>query len=137
MEQMPEFVSEETLLQYHAKKLEFLSITRQLLTQNWLAKALSTTGDFLSSFTAAIRWRRRKIRKKENFRKLVKKCISRDTIATEMRRKFSRRAREYIIAYRALALPRDIDGNEVSAPADGDKNVPSVPMMPTSLIEKL
>ena len=36
---------------------------------------------------------------KQNFLNAVNKCISRDKITTEMIRKFSRRARQYIAAY--------------------------------------
>ena len=61
---------------------------------------------------------------KDKFRKLVRKCISRESITLEMRRKFARRAREYIVAYRALALQRTDDSDPL-------------PTMSASLIEKV
>jgi hypothetical protein len=41
-------------------------------------------------------------RKKENFRNTVRKCISEEYLTRERVRKFSRRARQYILAYQAL-----------------------------------
>ena len=41
-------------------------------------------------------------RTKENFRTTVKMCLSRNVLSTERIRKFSRRARQYVLAYHAL-----------------------------------
>ena len=39
---------------------------------------------------------------RDNFIKLVDKCISRNTITTSMVKKFSKRARGYMVGYKAL-----------------------------------
>ena len=42
-------------------------------------------------------------RKKETWRQTVRECLSREVLTTERIRKFSRRAREYIVAYHLLS----------------------------------
>lgn len=52
-------------------------------------------------------YRRKKLsekRGKQNFLNLVRQCFSRDVITVERVRKFSKRARQYIVAYHALRL---------------------------------
>ena len=41
-------------------------------------------------------------RSKTEFRKLVRQCCSRELVTKELVRKFSKRARDYIIAYHAV-----------------------------------
>ena len=43
-------------------------------------------------------------RRKENFDKLVDKCISRETITKDLVRKFSGRARRYMLTYKSLEM---------------------------------
>ena len=65
-------------------------------------------------------------KKKELIRQLVKECISRELISVEQRRKFARRARRYIVAYRAFALHTE----------SGEKSLGD-PTMSASLIKKV
>ena len=76
-------------------------------------------------------------KKKEKFRELVRKCISRESITIEMRRKFSRRAREYIGAYRALSLHRAAVESLGDGEGDGEQEQSEIPSMSAQLIEKV
>ena len=55
---------------------------------------------------------------KESFLKLVKYCISREVITKDLVRKFSKRARDYMVTYKSLELreaEEDIgEGGEIS-----------------------
>ena len=48
---------------------------------------------------------------KENFDKLVTKCLSRDTITRDIVRKFSARARRYMVTYQSLDMMKK-DGTD-------------------------
>ena len=69
---------------------------------------------------------------KDNFRQLVRKCILREALTVKRRRKFLKRARQYILAYTALAKARN-------APADTfhDTDSKMEIEMSASLIEKI
>lgn len=68
-------------------------------------------------------------RRKDKFRDTVRKCLSRDVLTTERVRKFSRRAREYICAYRAHHQvtssdeSRDTSDSNVATPVNIEKLV--------------
>ena len=118
---MPDFVNEETLLQFHAKN--GVTVDHSPIAHPELAgEGVEYDWGF-----SKLNYRRAPLDEKKNkdkFRKLVRKCISRESITLEMRRKFARRAREYIVAYRALALQRTDDSDPL-------------PTMSASLIEKV
>jgi hypothetical protein len=65
-------------------------------------------------------------RSKETFRKSVKGCISRDYIDLAACRKFSRRARQYMVAYKAIADGASLgDIEDGTSSADmGDRATP-------------
>ena len=51
-------------------------------------------------------------RGKEKFHKSVKSCLSRENVTTVRCRLFSKRAREYVVAYRCLDDPNVTGGNQ-------------------------
>ena len=63
MEQMPDFVSEETLLQFHAKKLESQLTTYLRVILRLREKVLNITGALQSWYTDGIHWKTRGRRK--------------------------------------------------------------------------
>ena len=128
MEQMPDFVGEETLLQFHGRKIGVIidhspkahpEVAGEGVEYDW-------------GFTKML-YRRQHIEKKrskEKFRQLVSHCISREVVTVEHRRKFARRARRYLLAYLALAKFR----KEAS---DDDGKKASDDTMSAALIEKI
>ena len=150
MEAMPDFVSEETLLQYHAKKIG-ASVDHSPKAHPELAgEGVEYDWGF-----SKLDYRRQPLelkRDKKKFRALVKRCISRANITIELRRKFSRRARGYSLCYRAMALQKVKSGNSVtgadaslvgsgvSSEGSGEEHTrppQDVPELSASLIEKL
>jgi len=72
-------------------------------------------------------------RKKENFRNTVRKCMSEDTLSRERVRKFSRRARQYILAYQAL---HSLEENEEQQPSTTSGDAHQItPMKIESLVK--
>ena len=68
-------------------------------------------------------------RKKENFRDTVRQCLSRDVLTTERVRKFSARARAYMLAYLAL----DSNFEAATTPV----NTTDIPVSAVIKIEKM
>ena len=116
MEQMPDFVSEETLLQYHAQKIGAVVDHSPKAHPELAGEGVEY--DWRFSKLAYRRHPLERKKKKEKFRELVNHCISRDSITTVHRRKFARRACHYIRAYHALAknnYERTNEAVEISA----------------------
>ena len=101
MEQMPDFVGEETLLQFHGRKIGVYIDHSPKAHPEVAGKGVEY--DWGYSKLLYFRQHIEKKRSKEKFRALVSNCISRDELTIERRRKFARRARRYLLAYLALA----------------------------------
>jgi hypothetical protein len=72
-------------------------------------------------------------RKKENFHNTVRKCMSEDTLSWERVRKFSRKARQYILAYQALHSLEE-NGEQQPSTTSGDAHQ-ITPMKIESLVK--
>jgi len=59
-------------------------------------------------------------RKKETWRQTVRECLSREVLTTERIRKFSRPAREYIVAYHLLSAAGSSFDVTTAEPSSGD-----------------
>ena len=96
----PDFISEETLLQFHGKKLG--------VTVDCTPKChpeLAGEGIEYAWGCAKNAYRCLPIcqkHQKDRFQQSVQSCISQDTLTVMLIRKFSRRARQYIMAYSEL-----------------------------------
>jgi len=128
MNSLEDFCEEETLLQHHGRLLNVIvdrtpkchpEIAGEGVEYSWAA--------------AKINYRRLRItekRTKQKFRDSVNKCTDRDNVLTIRRQRlFSKRARQYMLAYRAIDLKRD---EERDAAEEGDEM-----KMSHSLLEKV
>ena len=104
MGKCPDFIREETLLQCHGKAMGMIVDHSPIAHPEVAGEGVEYDWGFSKLF-----YRRHPLavkRSKEKFRDLVRKCISRETITTEMRRKFARRARRYTLAYLSMHLAK-------------------------------
>jgi hypothetical protein len=127
-EQLPDFVNEETLLQFNCKQFGVIVDHSPIAHPECAGEGVEYDWGF-----SKIIYQRHPLdqkKKKDNFRKLVSKCISRETITINHRRKFARRARQYIVAYRAFAE------HTAQIDADGSQSTEDVAMS-AALIEKV
>ena len=125
---MPDFIGEETLLQFHGRKIGVIidhspkahpEVAGEGVEYNWGFSKLLYCRQPIELKS-----------KKDKFRKLVRECISRELVTIQQRRKFERQAQRYLIAYLALAKFK----NETSA-EDGKE--PLEVTMSAALIEKI
>jgi len=94
-----DFINEESMLQYYGRQMGVL-VDRTPKCHCELA------GEGIEYSWAAAKNKYRRVpvtvkKSKEQFRNLVRECLSRDVITTDLVRAFSRRARRYICAYHA------------------------------------
>jgi len=75
----------------------------------------------------------KRLKKKENFCNTVRKCMSEDTLSRERVRKFSRWARQYILAYQALHSLEE-NGEQQPSTTSGDAHQ-ITPMKIESLVK--
>ena len=121
---LPDFVEEETLLQYHARKIGvYVDCTPKCHPE------LAGEGiEYCWGCSKQHYWNMplNKKRGKDQFRKSVRDALSRDMVLTIGRvRAFARRAREYILAYHSLNITSALD--PVSSP----------PVLSSNIIEKV
>jgi DNA-binding transcriptional regulator YhcF (GntR family) len=106
MSSLIDFINEETLLQYHGKTLGVL-VDRSPKCHPEVAGE----GIEYSWGCAKGKYRRLPIsdkRKKENFRQSVRECLDRTFVLTiERQRMFSKRARQYMLAYHSIELSKE------------------------------
>jgi hypothetical protein len=106
MSSLIDFINEETLLQYHGKTLGVL-VDRSPKCHPEVAGE----GIEYSWGCAKGKYRRLPIdakRKKGNFRNSVRECLDRTNVLTiERQRMFSKRARQYMLAYHAIEVSKE------------------------------
>ncbi|KAL7532560.1 hypothetical protein ACHAWF_008635 [Thalassiosira exigua] len=100
MEEQPDFIEEETLLQFNARRLG-VEIERSPKCHPEVAGE-GIEYNWGCAKNAYRRYRLKEKKGKEKFRALVQECLSRDNMSLVRQRMFSRRARRYILAYHAL-----------------------------------
>jgi hypothetical protein len=113
-----DFINEESMLQYYGRMMG-VAVDRTPKCHCELA------GEGIEYSWAASKNKYRRFpvsqkKGKEQFRKLVSECLSREVVTTELVRAFSRRARQYICAYHALheqqQSSKDAATEEITAP---------------------
>ena len=100
LKNQPDFANEVSQLEYVATSLG----ARVIITTKYHAEYAGEGIEYSWGYSKSI-YRRHPLAAKKgrvNFIKLVDKCISRDTITTNMVRKFSKRARFYMVGYKVL-----------------------------------
>jgi hypothetical protein len=106
MSSLIDFINEETLLQYHGKTLGVL-VDRSPKCHPEVAGE----GIEYSWGCAKGKYRRLPLmdkRRKENFRNSVRQCLDRTTVLTiERQRMFSKRARQYMLAYHSIEVSKE------------------------------
>ena len=122
MEKIPDFVSEETLLQYHAKNIGAIVDHSSKAHPEVAGEGVEYDWGF--SKLAYHRHPLERKKKKEKFHELVNHCILRDSITIVHRSKFARRACQYNRAYHSLEKTND-------------KRTNDAPEISAALIEKL
>jgi len=101
-----DFINEETLLQYHGKMLGVL-VDRSPKCHPEVA------GEGIEYSWGCGKGKYRRLpltdkRRKENFRNSVRQCLDRMTVLTiERQRMFSKRARQYMLAYHSIELSKE------------------------------
>ena len=95
-----DFINEESMLQYYGRMMG-VTVDRTPKCHCELA------GEGIEYSWAASKNKYRRFpvsqkKGKDQFRKLVSECLSREVVTTELVRAFSRQARQYICAYHAL-----------------------------------
>jgi hypothetical protein len=114
MERQMDFVEEETLLQYHGRQLGVIIDRTPKCHPEMAGEGIEYNWGCAKGF-----YRRLPItekRTKNKFRESVKKSISRDIMTIERQRMFSRRARQYMLAYNAI--DNNNDANEANTAAN-------------------
>jgi hypothetical protein len=115
MERQMDFIEEETLLQYHGRQLGVIIDRTPKCHPEMAGEGIEYNWGCAKGF-----YRRLPItekRTKSKFRESVKKSISRDIMTTERQRMFSRRARQYMLAYNAIDNNNNNEPNGPIAPA--------------------
>ena len=107
--QQQDFVEEETLLQHHARNLG-VEILRSPKCHP------ETAGEGIEYYWGSAKglYRRLPIRDKrgkESFKRTVRKCLSPEQLTIRLARRFSRRARAYIMAHKYLDNKEEQDNN--------------------------
>jgi hypothetical protein len=133
MEQLSDFQDEETLMQYHGRRLG-VKVDRTPKCHPEMA------GEGVEYDWAAAKgfYRRLPIcekRSKAKFRESVTRCLDiQDVLTIERQRMFSRRAREYMVAYHAIDNQADDVAKNLDEKKDGMQRNP---LMTAYLIEKI
>jgi hypothetical protein len=117
MEQQIDFIEEETLLQYHGRQLGVTIDRTPKCHPEMAGEGIEYNWGCAKGY-----YRRLPItekRTKNKFRESVKKSISRDIMTIERQRMFSRRARQYMLAYHAIDNNKD-ESNEPRTAENGE-----------------
>ncbi len=102
MANCPDFVNEMSQLEYVCQQLG----TKTIITTKYHAEFAGEGIEYSWGYSKSL-YRRSPLkmkRGKEQFDKLVSYCISRETMTRELVRRFSKRARQYMLSYQALDL---------------------------------
>ena len=110
-----DFVEEETLLQYHGRQLGVLIDRTPKCHPEMAGEGIEYNWGCAKGFYRRLPTTRKKTKAK--FRESVQKSISRNIMTTERQRMFSRRARQYMLAYNAI--DNNNDANEANTAANG------------------
>jgi hypothetical protein len=105
MQQQPDFQSELTLLQYYAKQLGVIVDRTPKCHPELAGEGIEYVWAFAKLF-----YRNKPLRMKKTkgaFQQLVEQCLSRENLSIAKVRKCSRRAREYMLAYKAFELVQE------------------------------
>ena len=116
LERQMDFIEEETLLQYHGRQLGVTIDRTPKCHPEMAGEGIEYNWGCAKGY-----YRRLPItekRTKNKFRESVKKSISRDIMTIERQRMFSRRARQYMLAYEAIDSNKD-KSNEPTTAANG------------------
>ena len=100
MESQPDFVAELTLLQHHGKKLGVTVDRTPKCHPKMAGEGIEYTWGCSKQYYQFFPIERK--RTKANFLDAVKECLSRRHLTVQRQRKFSRRAREYMLAYKSI-----------------------------------
>ncbi len=134
MEQLGDFQDEETLMQYHGRRLG-VKVDRTPKCHPEMA------GEGVEYDWAAAKgfYRRLPIsekRSKAKFRESVSRCLdSKEVLTMERQRMFSRRAREYMVAYHAIDNQQE--DKQENSDEKKDRLEKRNPLMTAYLIEKI
>ena len=122
------FHDEDSLLQSMGKKMGVIIDRRPKCHAELAGEGIEYTWGFAKNY-----YRRQPLeskRKKETFRALVRSCFSQDKCTIETIRKFSKRARDYIVAYHLLTNKKDdVKHCAVKSENDDDRVVVKVERM--------
>ena len=115
MERQMDFVEEETLLQYHGQQLGVIIDRTPKCHPEMAGEGIEYNWGCAKGFYRRLPITGKKTKAK--FRESVQKSISRNIMTTERQRMFSRRARQYMLAYNAI--DNNNDANEANTAANG------------------
>jgi hypothetical protein len=119
MSALIDFIKEETLLQYHGKTLGVI-VDRTPKCHPEVA------GEGIEYSWGCSKGKYRRLplsakRRKDNFRTSVRQCLDRDEVLTvERQRMFSKRARQYMLAYQSIETSKDRSKAEATEEMNND-----------------
>ena len=102
MANCPDFLNEMSQLEYVCQQLGTKTIITTKYHAEFAGEGIEYSWGFSKSFYR--RFPLKMKQGKDKFDKLVSKCISRETMRKELVRRFSKRARQYMLSYQALDL---------------------------------
>ena len=100
MKQLFDFVEEETLLQYHGRLLGVLVDRTPKCHPEIAGEGIEYSWGCSKGAYRRLPFAEKK--KKENFRESVRKCLDPSLLTIVRQRKFSKRARQYMLAYHSI-----------------------------------
>jgi len=101
MQELYDFAHEKSLLQFHGEGLGVTIDRTPKCHPEMAGEGIEYSWGCAKNHYRALKTKDKK--SKENFRKNVKTCAGRNLVTVELVRKFSRRARRYMVAYYKLA----------------------------------
>jgi hypothetical protein len=119
MSALIDFIEEETLLQYHGHTLGVI-IDRTLKCHPKVA------GEGIEYSWGCSKGKYRWVplsvkRRKDNFRTSIRQCLDRNKVLTvEKQRMFSKRARQYMLAYQSIEISKDRSKSEATEEMNND-----------------
>ena len=119
------------------KSVESMGIGRESVTPKLQERESNIVGDVQKGIYRRLPLSEK--RRKENFRNSVRQCLDRGEVLTiERQRMFSKRARQYMLAYHSIELSK-VKGESGAAGESNDKNKkPHVKLeMSAYLVEKI
>ncbi len=111
MANCPDFLNEMSQLEYVCQQLGTKTIITTKYHAEFAGEGIEYSWGFSKSFYH--RFPLKMKQGKDKFDKLVSKCISRETMRKELVRRFSKRARQYMLSYQALDLQSHDDISSV------------------------